>query len=139
MYGLFYAHKLRKMKKIFLGISLLTTLSIACKVKATKENTSKENVKPTENNTAMQEVTAIENKTLGKVSHRYRAAGCKTVIEVKLEEGEIQTLIPKDKLSQEFDVDGIELYFNFLVLRMPQPAGCTTGQPAEITDIVKKK
>jgi hypothetical protein len=32
------------MKKILLGISLLTTLSIACKVKATKENTSKENV-----------------------------------------------------------------------------------------------
>jgi hypothetical protein len=127
------------MKKILLGISLLTTLSIACKVKATKENTSKENVKPTENKTAMQEVENIENKTLGKVSHRYRTAGCNTVIEVKLEEGEIQTLIPKDKLSQEFDVDGTELYFNFLVLRMPQPEGCKIGQPAEITDIVKKK
>ena len=88
----------------------------------------------------MQEAMSIENKTLGKVSHRYKTAGCNTVIEVKLEgEGEIQTLIPKDKLAQEIDVNGTEIYFNFLLLRMPQPEGCKVGQPADITDIVLKK
>lgn len=105
-------------------------------MKATKEKSAQENNKPVENNTSAQPVNNVENKTLGKVSHRYRTMGCNTVIEVKLEGDEIQTLIPKDKLAQEFDIDGTEIYFNFLVLRMPQPEGCTLGQPAEITEIV---
>jgi hypothetical protein len=140
------------MKKIFLGFLLLAAFTVACKVKSTKENTTNSNTKPVENtNTAVnpkleeskapvQEAMNIENKTLGKVSHRYRATGCNTVIEVKLEgDGEIQTLIPKDKLAQEIDVDGTEIYFNFLLLRMPQPTGCKVGQPANITDVVIKK
>lgn len=114
---------------------------MACKVKSTKENSTNTNTNPkVENNTVTEAPVNIENKTLGKVSHKYKATGCNTVIEVKLEaEGEIQTLIPKDKLAAAFDVDGTEIYFNFLLLRMPQPAGCSVGQPADITDIVKKK
>jgi len=139
------------MKKIVGAIMLISLFTGACKVKATKENKSNTNAKTVENSNVsnskpeesmapVQEAMTTENKTLGKVSHRYRASGCNTVIEVKLEgEGEIQTLIPKDKLSKEIDVDGTEIYFNFLVLRMPQPAGCSVGQPAEITDIVVKK
>ena len=139
------------MKNIFLGFLLISTFNIACKVKSTKENTTNSNTKPIENtnsvnpkleesNAPVQEAMSIENKTLGKVSHRYRTSGCNTVIEIKLEgEGEIQTLIPKDKLSNQIDVDGTEIYFNFLLLRMPQPAGCSVGQPADITDIVIKK
>jgi hypothetical protein len=48
------------------------------------------------------------------------------------------TLIPKDKLPSEMDVDGLEVKFNYRTLRMAQPEGCTTGQPAEITDLSKK-
>ena len=118
---------------------LFSAFNMACKVKATKENTVKENIKPLENITNTQENTSIENKTLGKVSHKYKASGCSSVIEVKLEGDEIQTLIPKDKLAKEFDIEGTVLYFNFLVLRMPQPTGCSVGQPAEINDIVMKK
>jgi hypothetical protein len=139
------------MKNIFFWMALLAAVSVSCKVKTTKENTNNTNVKPIvnasntnskseESNAPVQEAMSIENKTLGKVSHRYRTSGCNTVIEIKLEgEGEIQTLIPKDKLSNQIDVDGTEIYFNFLLLRMPQPAGCSVGQPADITDIVIKK
>lgn len=135
------------MKKIILFSAIVSFTFISCKVKSTKENSTKENSttnKQTENATSNAQVQTslepanIENKTLGKVSHKYRASGCNTVIEVKLEGDEIQTLIPKDKLDANFDVDGLELYFNFHLLRMPQPAGCSTGQPAEITDVVKK-
>jgi hypothetical protein len=113
-------------------------MGMACKVKSSKEttgnNTDMQNNKPKVN-----EQASIENKTLGKVSHKYRASGCNTVIEVKLEGDEIQTLIPKDKLAADFDIDGLEVYFNFLVLRMPQPKGCSVGQPAEINDLLKKQ
>lgn len=120
-------------------IALVSLLGLSCKVKTSKEKSNQQNIaKPADKVTMVEEIKDIENKTLGRVSHQYRAAGCNTVIEVKLAEGEIQTLIPKDKLAAEFDVDGKELYFNFLLLRMPQPAGCTVGQPAAITDIVKK-
>jgi hypothetical protein len=148
--GFFMKHRKKEMKKIFLGIALIAFYTVACKVKSTKENANTSNaktienansnpIKVEENKAVVQEAMNIENKTLGKVSHRYRATGCNTVIEVKLEgEGEIQTLIPKDKLAKEIDVDGKEIYFNFLLLRMPQPQGCNVGQPADITDIVSK-
>jgi hypothetical protein len=127
------------MKKVFLSISLICVFVVACKVKATKENSAKENNKTLETKTNEQQNAEIENKTLGKISHQYRVGGCASVIEVKLEGDEVQTLIPKDKLAKEIDVDGKEIYFNFLVLRMPQPQGCMVGQPAIITDIVEKK
>lgn len=123
------------MKKLIVMVCLLSLTGLACKVKSS----TKDNTQTVQNNTTMTEAYNIENKTLGKVSHQYRATGCSSVIEIKLEGDEIQTLIPKDKLAKEFDVDGTEIYFNFLLLRMPQPEGCSTGQPAEITDIVKKK
>jgi hypothetical protein len=139
------------MNKVIFGVILISVLIGACKVKTTKENVNNINSKPTENSNNLankpeeskapvQEEMSVENKTIGKVSHRYKATGCNTVIEVKLEgEGEIQTLIPKDKLAQEIDKDGTEIYFNFMLLRMPQPAGCKIGQPADITDVVLKK
>jgi hypothetical protein len=79
---------------------------------------------------------AIGN-TMGTVSHKYKATGCNTVIIVKQEDGEL-TLIPKDKLDKEFDVDDKVIMFNYHTLKMPQPEGCSVGIPAEITDISKK-
>jgi hypothetical protein len=128
------------MKKIFFLLSIVAAISISCKVKHSADKKVVEQNKTEVKNETQQENNQIENKTFGRVSHKYKASGCNAVIEVKLEtEGEIQTLIPKDKLPTEFDIDGTSIYFNFLLLRMPQPAGCSVGQPATITDIVKKK
>lgn len=79
----------------------------------------------------------VTGNTSGTVSHKYRATGCSTVIIVK-QDAEDLTLIPKDKIAKEFDVDGMMIMFNYHTLKMPQPQGCTTGIPAEITDISKK-
>jgi hypothetical protein len=47
-------------------------------------------------------------------------------------------LIPRDTLSPEFDIDGLEIFFNYRKLKMPNPKGCSVGIPAEIKDISKK-
>jgi hypothetical protein len=77
-------------------------------------------------------------KTLGIVSHKYRDTGCATVIIVKKDGQEDLTLIPKDTLQKEIDVDGLEIFFNYRLLKMKNPAGCNTGTPALLTDISKK-
>lgn len=83
------------------------------------------------------EQTAVTPKTIGKVSHQYRATGCSTVIIIADDVNPI-ILIPKNKLAENLDVDGLEISFNYRKLRMPQPVGCTKGTPAELTDITKK-
>ncbi len=74
-------------------------------------------------------------KTSGKVSHEYKAGGCSAVIVTS----DGVTLIPKDALKKEFDVDGLNVTFDYITLKMPQPAGCTTGMPAEISNLGKAK
>jgi hypothetical protein len=81
-------------------------------------------------------MTATGNTT-GKVSHKYRSTGCATVI-VFNQDGTEMTLIPKDKLPKEYDVDGMEIKFNYHSLKMANPQGCNVGMPAEITEISKK-
>jgi len=83
------------------------------------------------------EPSAVTGKTIGKVSHEYRATGCSTVI-VVVGATKPLILIPKNKLSADIDVDGLEITFNYRTLKMPQPAGCTKGIPAELSDIAKK-
>jgi hypothetical protein len=82
-------------------------------------------------------VQPVKAKTIGKVSHQYRATGCATVIVVKRGEEEL-VLIPKDTLTNKLDVDGLEITFNYRTLKMPQPQGCMKGIPAALTDIEKK-
>lgn len=121
------------MKKyiFFLLISSLTVT--ACKSK--KETTASSSASTTTTPAAM--TTRTEGNTSGKVSHQYRATGCATVI-VFNNEGTEMTLIPKDKLPVEFDVDKLEIKFNYHTLKMANPEGCNAGIPAEITDISKK-
>jgi hypothetical protein len=77
--------------------------------------------------------------TIGKVSHQYRADGCATVVIVKQTDNpDIITLIPKDTLAAAFDVDGLEIYFDYRPLKMPNPVGCSVGYPAELKNISKK-
>jgi hypothetical protein len=75
--------------------------------------------------------------TKGTVSHQFRAGGCATVIMVDKEEGATDQviLIPKDPLPSKFDKDGLKVKFNYHPLKMPNPEGCTSGFPAEITDL----
>ena len=115
------------MKTPILVLALVLSFGAACKskkeaaVSSTKEN------------------TASIPKINGKVSHQYRAGGCATVIIIPASGGVNEiTLIPKDKLAKEFDVDGMQISFNYQTLRMPQPDGCTVGMPADIKDVSKK-
>jgi len=87
---------------------------------------------------ATTETLAPKGNSEGKVSHMYRQTGCATVVIVKKEGQEDITLIPKDTLAKEFDIDGLEIYFNYHLLKMKNPAGCNAGIPAQLTDISKK-
>lgn len=114
------------MKK-YIYVLLISALAvIACK--------SKKSAGSSASSTAS---VAATGNTTGKVSHKYRSTGCATVI-VFMQDGTETTLIPKDKLAKEFDVDGLEILFNYRTLKMMNPEGCTTGMPAEITGISKK-
>ena len=84
-------------------------------------------------------VTSVNaGSTLGKVSHQYSKTGCATVVIIKKEGEKDLTLLPKDILSKEFDVDGLEIYFNYRLLKIKNPEGCNVGIPAQLTDISKK-
>jgi hypothetical protein len=122
------------MKKYILISFLSACLFLSCKPK--KEATATASSDST--SSAAQISSSATGTTMGTVSHKYKATGCSTVIIVKQEEGDDLTLIPKDKLAKEYDMDGMILMFNYHTLRMPQPEGCTTGIPAEITDVSKK-
>lgn len=79
--------------------------------------------------------STTKGATLGKVSFKYKEGGCTSVIIMKGEDGAESVLIPKDKLDSKFDKDGLEIYFDYAALRMPNPAGCVTGRPAEISNL----
>lgn len=110
---------MRHLTILLVGLSLF----LSCK---TQQKVSDSNTEPT-------------GKTIGKISYKYKAGGCSAVIVVgEGTEGEL-TLIPKDALDKKVDKDGQEIYFNYRPLKMPNPAGCTAGMPAEITDVSVKK
>src|SRR4051812_13661920 len=114
------------MKNLFFILIIVVSFT-ACKTKKRIIRASFNDPKP----------AAVIGTTVGKVSHMYQETGCATVVIVKSADGEM-TLIPKDKLSAEFDVDGLMITFNYRSLKMPNPQGCNVGMPAELTDIAKK-
>ena len=116
------------MKYGLLFLIIISSVLSGCKAKQKTINT-----------TITSETVIVKGTTLGKVSHQYQATGCSTVVIVNPDIADKKiTLIPRDKLSSEFDIDGLELYFNYRVLKMPNPAGCSVGIPAELKDISKK-
>lgn len=123
------------MKKYIVLIVVGVMAISACKSKKAATATAATTT-TTSTATAVPASTAL-GLTVGKVSHKYRATGCATVI-VFSKDGNEMTLIPKDKLPAALDVDGLEINFNYHLLKMPNPEGCTAGVPAEITDISKK-
>lgn len=80
-------------------------------------------------------VSKIQGSTTGIVSHKFTQTGCKTV--VLLSETN-QVLIPVEGLPDSLDVDGKAITFDFNLLRMPQPEGCSTGQPAQLSNVAVK-
>lgn len=127
------------MKKNILIVLIATVTLFACKSKKDVTTTSASSATTATGSGSTEEAltASTAGNTTGKVSHKYRSGGCSTVIIVN-QDGTELTLIPKDKLSADFDVDGLDVRFNYRTLRMPQPEGCTVGQPAEITDLSKK-
>ncbi len=81
---------------------------------------------------------ADASKTIGIVSHKYNVTGCATVIIVNQTNEEELVLIPSKPLEKNIDADGLEINFNYRMLKMPNPKGCNVGVPAEITNVSKK-
>ncbi len=114
------------MKYFILPLIVLTFIFTSCK---TKEISTQQ----TDNNVQVNQ-TALYS---GKVSHKYRETGCKTIILVSSTD-EPLILIPSQDLPDKFDKDGLEIFFNYRTLRIKNPAGCTVGIPAEVSDISVK-
>ena len=118
------------MRNHILIIAIIFSIAIGCK--------SKKSTNAVPANTATEQ-TPKPAKTLGKVSHQFRATGCATVIVVtRTGQEEPLILIPKDSLPSELDVDGKEIYFNYRTLKIHQPQGCSKGIPAEVTGVERK-
>src|SRR5205814_10695374 len=82
---------------------------------------------------------ATENlKTKGNISHEYLPKGCPTIIIVRIQNQEPLILIPRIPLQKEFDKEGVEIRFNYHLLKMRTPEGCEKGIPADITDVSLK-
>ncbi len=72
--------------------------------------------------------------TRGKVSLELKKNGCVALVIAQTEDGEEIILIPKSPLGS-FEAEGKKIKFHYRLLRMPQPAGCTKGIPAELSDV----
>ena len=116
------------MKYIIILFSTLILFLFSCKTK-----------QPVEQNNQTTEIKSAETRTLGKVSHEYRATGCNTVVVVTNNNTEKPLiLIPVDALSKELDKDGLQIYFEYKLLKMRNPPGCSKGIPATLLNITKK-
>ena len=114
------------MKTLKILVLCLLIFTFSCKTKQVAQQ-----------NTQTTDVKTSDPKTLGKVSHEFKATGCGTVVIIK--DKEVQTiLIPKDALPEEYDKDGLQIYFEYKLLKMRNPPGCNKGIPAALTNISKK-
>lgn len=142
------------MKSILL-MALLATFTVAegCKTKkataaapaATSSSTSTPGVSggnvaiTTSGTTSTTASGTTQGAYVGKISHKYRSGGCSSVIVFTGEDGNETVIIPMEKLNADIDLDGQTIKFDYHPLKMPQPAGCTTGIPASVTNITRLK
>ena len=127
---------------VFSAVAVICILLFACK---TKQTTSTDADIPPEVTIApVYADPDSSQKTRGsyadafvKVIHQKNNAVCKTVLELVHENGEKQLLIPKDKLPDEFDRHGTEVWITYRQLLMPVPQECS-GIMVEIKIIRKK-
>jgi hypothetical protein len=124
------------MKNPLIVIAFIAILSISCKTKHQTEVTTQVQTQTVD---ASSGPTTKYPKTQGKVSHEYRATGCKTVIVIKTDDATNPlVIIPISPLPDAFDKDGLTLYFNYKLSRIKNPEGCMKGIPAEVTEISLK-
>jgi hypothetical protein len=134
------------MKSIITLVAVISMSFVSCKTKnAASANSNAILTTTTANSTNVSTETSSatgdnQGVYVGKLSHQYKSTGCETVIIIAAQDDAAEmTLIPKDKLSKDVDVDGQLIRFDYRPLKMPQPAGCNVGIPAEITNITKLK
>ena len=122
------------MKTILFILAVTVSLSTvtSCKTKkvanasaaATTSSSSTPGVSGTTATTTTMEstnTTASKNQGAhaGKISHKYRAGGCETVIIIMAHDDVAEiTLIPKDKLNKDIDVDGQTITFDYQPLKI---------------------
>ena len=117
------------MRHILVLLLALIVLTFSCKTRHVTEKT----------HLPAPDQTTEASKTLGKVSHQYRATGCNTVILVENNENtDTLVLIPIDTLSKEFDKDAQLIYFDYRLLKIWNPATCSHGIPATLSNISNK-
>ena len=102
---------------------LMFAASCKCKEK-TQAPQQTQQTQQTQTTKEAKMMAPVSNKTFGTVSFQYKSTGCTSVVIVPTE---IATqpliLIPKDALPAEFDKDGVEIYFDYRPLKMPNPKG----------------
>ena len=134
------------MKSIII-LTAVFSMSFVCSCKSKKAALASAGTNSTSSTTNAATSTISTSATgdnqggnIGKISHKYESTGCGTVIVIPANDNAAEiTIIPKDKLSKDVDMDGQLIRFDYRPLKMPQPAGCTVGIPAEITNINKLK
>lgn len=118
--------KLLKQFTVFTIVLFVFMNQLACKSK--KDTASKTNETEQATNTVKGE---------GKVTHQFKSTGCGPVIICK-KENDTLYLIPVNPLDK-FDVDGLEIVFNYRIVRVHNPKGCHKGIPAQVSNIKAKK
>ena len=140
----FYNPYSKIMKSLIMLVAVVSmSLVYSCKTKKAAANTTASTTSTatsTNTNTSTSATGDNQGVNVGKVSHKYKSTGCETVVIIAAHDDVAEvTLIPKDKLSKDVDMDGQLIRFDYHPLKMAQPAGCTVGMPAEITNITKLK
>jgi hypothetical protein len=125
---------MKKILSIAIGIMLVAG-AVACK--RNKNVTGTADATPPPATPVATTTVTMQDSTLpiatGTVSHKYKGS-CRSVIVTTGDDGAELVLIPKDALGT-FDVDGKKVKFNYQLLRMPLPEGCTVGKMAAVTNI----
>lgn len=125
---------MKKILTLAIGIMLIGG-AVACK--RNKSVTGTADATPPPATPVAATTVTMQDSTLpiatGTVSHKYKGS-CRSVIVTTGEDGAELILIPKDDLGA-FDADGKKIKFNYQLLRMPLPEGCTVGKMAAVTNI----
>lgn len=109
-------------------IIAIVFIPFSCKINKTDNKPSAKKAEP-----SLEKVM-----TVGTVSHKYRISGCQTVVLVeKPGKKDSSIFIPRLPLN-EFDVNGLQIRFQYKILKMPNPKGCLRGTPVELTSVSKK-
>lgn len=116
------------MRWLFIFSVIFSVSFVSCKSKQKTHN---------DNDKIVEQPAQTNGEYMGVVHHNYEESTCSVVV-VNVGE-EDMVLIPVNGLPEAMDIDGMQIRFNYHALKMPQPEGCTSGIPVELTDVVAQK